>query len=84
MPNRSKWTHPLPAARERPVVKYAFAGDNGPGTKVKDWSQHIFDTEEDARSFGGLWKGRIVKVEIRPIAEKRVKGSVDFCPPFDR
>lgn len=60
------------------VTKYAFAGDNGEGTEASCWHRHIFDTEEQARSFGGRWKGQIVTVEIRPVAAVRVDGDVNF------
>lgn len=63
-----------------PAIKYAFAGDNGDGTNSREWSRRLFDTEEKARGFGGRWKGRVVRVEVRPLSAERVEGEVDFFP----
>lgn len=45
-----------------------------------EWFRHLFDTEEKACGFGGRWKDRIVRVEVRPLAAERVEGEVDFYP----
>jgi hypothetical protein len=68
------------AADLTPTIKYAFAGDNGAGTISRDWSRHLFDTEEKARGFGGRWKGSVVRVEVRALSSERVDGDVDFYP----
>lgn len=61
-------------------IMYAFVGDNGPGTEPTGdgWARHLFDSEAKARSFGGRWKGSVVKVEVRAVSAERVAGDIDF------